>query len=70
MKADLRISIKDYHRNKKLKVLLFRPPFPSRGWLVRMNGESWPKRRGTVGLSRLLAAVRKALVKGLASGPS
>jgi hypothetical protein len=25
---------------------------------------------GTVGLSRLLAAVRKSLVKGLASGPS
>ena len=28
MKADLRISIKDYHRKKHLKILLFRPPFP------------------------------------------
>ena len=38
MKSDLRISIKDYHRKKNLKVLLFRPPFPSRGFLVRMKG--------------------------------
>jgi hypothetical protein len=30
MKADLRISIKDYHRNKSLKILLFRPPLRSR----------------------------------------
>jgi len=27
MKAELRISIKDYHRNKSLKILLIRPPF-------------------------------------------
>ena len=27
MKADLRISIKDYSRNKNLKVLLIRMPF-------------------------------------------
>ena len=38
MKADLRISIKDYHRNKNLRILLFRPPFPCRQFLVRMNG--------------------------------
>jgi hypothetical protein len=37
MKADLRISIKDYRRNKNLKVLLFRPPFPSRGFMVWMT---------------------------------
>jgi hypothetical protein len=30
MKADLRISIKDYRRKKNLKILLFRPPSP--GW--------------------------------------
>jgi hypothetical protein len=45
MKADLRISIRDYRRNKNLKVLLFRPPFPSRGLMVRMNrrevAEGW-----------------------------
>jgi len=27
MKADLRISIKDYHRNKNLKIQLSRVPF-------------------------------------------
>jgi hypothetical protein len=29
MKADLRISIKDYHRNKNLKIQLSRVPFLS-----------------------------------------
>jgi hypothetical protein len=38
MKPDLRISIKDHNRKKNLKVLLFRTPFPSRAFLVRMNG--------------------------------
>ena len=42
MKADLRISINDYHRKKSLKILLFRPPFPGRQFLVRMNGVPWP----------------------------
>jgi hypothetical protein len=70
VKADLRISIKDYHRGKSVKILLFRPPFPSRGFMVEMNGEPWPKRGGPVWLSRLMAAVRKSLVKGLANSPS
>jgi hypothetical protein len=72
MKADLRISIKDYHRNKNLKILLFRPPFQCRGFLVRMNPDASGQADGLggTGLSRLLAAVRKSLVKGLASGPS
>jgi len=43
MKADLRIPIKDYHRNKNLKTLLHRRFFPSRQLLVRMNGSTWPK---------------------------
>jgi hypothetical protein len=38
MKADLRISIKDYHRKRHLKILLCRPPFPCRQFLVPMNG--------------------------------
>jgi hypothetical protein len=42
MKADLRISIKAYHRKKNLKILLFRPPFPCRQFLVEMNGIPWP----------------------------
>jgi hypothetical protein len=59
--ADL--SIKDYHRNKSLKILLFRPPFACRGFVVRMNGAPWPKSGGPVCLTRLLAALRKALVR-------
>ena len=43
MKADLRISVKDYHRNKNLKILLHRTPFPSRQFMFRMNGSPWPK---------------------------
>jgi len=35
----LRISIKDYHRGKNLKVLLVRVPFSPRQYFVRMNGE-------------------------------
>jgi hypothetical protein len=39
MKVDLRISIKDYHRNKNLKIQLMRVPFSaSRQFWVRMNG--------------------------------
>jgi hypothetical protein len=33
MKAELRISIKDYRQNKKLKILLFRAPFATRQYL-------------------------------------
>jgi hypothetical protein len=67
MKADLRISIKDYRRNKTLKVLLFRPPFPSRGFLVRMNGQTWPGDGRPASVTRLLAALSKSLVKAGAS---
>ena len=66
MKADLRISIKDYHRNKKLKILLFRPPFPCRGYYVRVGGKPWPKNGGPVSLARLVAALRRALVRARA----
>jgi hypothetical protein len=39
MKADLRISIKDFHRNKNLKIQLVHVPFSaSRQFWVRMNG--------------------------------
>jgi hypothetical protein len=41
-KADLRISIKDYHRNKNLKIQLVRVPFAStRQFWVSMNGKPW-----------------------------
>jgi hypothetical protein len=67
MKADLRISIKDDRRNKRLKVLLFRTPWP-RQFFVRMNGERWPKGKGTASLSRVFAALRKGVVRGSAGG--
>jgi len=65
MKADLRISIKDDHKNKNLKILLFRPPFPSRQFMVWMNGQPWPRTRRRVSLTRVFTAVRKALVRDL-----
>ena len=62
IKADLRISVKDYRRNKNLKVQLVRLPFgPPRFW-ARMNGQP-------VSLSRLLSALRKALVKAQRDRP-
>jgi hypothetical protein len=68
MKADLRISIKDFQRNKNLKIQLARVPFAgSRQFWVRMNGEQWPKDGRPVSLTRLLTAVRKSLVKSAAS---
>ena len=67
-KADLRISIKDYRRNKNLKILLFRPPFPSRGYYVRMGGKVWPGDGGPVCLTRLVAALRRALVRARTGG--
>jgi hypothetical protein len=63
MKTELRISIKDYQRNKHLQVLLYRPPYPCRGFLVQMNGGWWPAGRGAVSVTRLLTALRKALVR-------
>jgi len=43
MKADLRISIKDYHRNKNLKILLQRAIFSHRQFYVRMNAHPGPR---------------------------
>jgi hypothetical protein len=63
MKSDLRISIKDYHRNKNLKILLFRAVFTQRQFHVRMNGAPWPKDGRPVSLTKLFASLRKALVK-------
>jgi hypothetical protein len=68
MKAALRISIKDYHRNKNLKILLFRPPFPCRQFLVRMNGAPWPASGGPVSLTRLVTALRKSLARAGRAG--
>ena len=63
MKAELLVSIKDYHRSKSLKILLFQPPLPCRQFLVRMDGTPWPASGSPVSLTRLLTALRKSLVK-------
>ena len=64
MKADLRISVKDYSRHKNLKIQLTRVPLTgSRQFWVRMNGQPWPKSGQPVSLTRLLTALRKSLVK-------
>jgi hypothetical protein len=64
MKADLRISVKDYRRDKNLKIQLVHVPFSSsRQFWVRMNGVPWPKDGRPVSLTRLLTALRKSLVK-------
>ncbi len=68
MKADLRISIKDYHRKKNLKILLFRPPFPCRQFPVRLNAAAWPTSGEPVSLTRLVAALRKSLVRAGRAG--
>jgi hypothetical protein len=66
MKADLRISVKDYSRDKTLKIQLARVPFAtSRQFWVRMNGQPWPKDGRPVSLTRLMTALRKSLVKAL-----
>jgi hypothetical protein len=61
----LRISIKDYRRDKNLKVLLVRVPFAPRQFWVQMNGQPWPKNHQPVSLSKLMAALRKAMVRSV-----
>ena len=64
MKAHLRISIKDYRRSKNLKVQLTQVPFAAtRQFWVRMNGQPWPTSGQPVSVTRLMTALRKALVR-------
>jgi hypothetical protein len=68
MKAHFRISVKDYSRNKNLKIQLVRVPFGhNRQFWVRMNGECWPKDGRPVSITRLLVALRKSLVNTVAN---
>ena len=55
--------MKDYSRNKNLKVLLFRTPFGARQFFVRMNGERWPRDGRPASSTKVFTALRKALVK-------
>ena len=65
MKADLRISVKDYRRKRNLKV----PLTAGRHFWVRMNGRPWPKVGQPVSLTRVLTVLRKALFKANATAP-
>ena len=66
MKADLRISVKDFRRNKNLKIQFVKAPFSaSRQFFVRMNGVPWPKDGRPVSITRVLTALRKSLVKSV-----
>ena len=70
MKADLRISIKDYRRGKNLKVVLLRVPFSrQQQFFVSMNNQPWPKNRRTVSLTYVMTTLRKALVKATMAPP-
>ena len=70
VKADLRISVRDCHRNKNLKVVLQRAPFGGRQFLVRMNGQPWPKPNRPVSLTRVFTALRKAGARAVTPPPS
>ncbi len=63
MKADLRISIKDFRRAKPLRILLAQTPFSTRQFFVRMNGRRWPADGRPGSLTRVLAGLRKALAR-------
>lgn len=65
MKTALRISVKDYRRNKNLKILLVAVPFAPRRFFVTMNGATWPKAGGPASLTRVFTALRKSLVKSV-----
>jgi hypothetical protein len=71
MKADVRISVKDYSRGKNLKVELVRLPF-GRQFLVRMNGAKWPADDRSVSLSKVFSSlrVRRWSVVDADSGPA
>jgi hypothetical protein len=60
MKADLRISIKDYRQKKKLKTLLVRTPFAARRQCVRIKGAPWPGDRRPAALTPLPAGGGRA----------
>jgi hypothetical protein len=66
MKADLRISVKDYSQGKAVKVLLSRVPFSPTQFWVRMNGQPWPKSGRPVSLTTVFTALRKAVVRASA----
>jgi hypothetical protein len=67
MKTGLRISIKDYSRNKTLPIRLARVPFSNRLFEVQIDRRRWPADGRPVSLTRVMTALRKALVKSVGS---
>jgi hypothetical protein len=66
MQTDLRISVKDFRRNKNLKIQLCRLPFAnSHQFWVKMNGAPWPTDGRPVPITRVLTALRKSIVKSI-----
>ena len=65
MKADLRISVKDFGRDKNLKLLRFRVLHAGRQFWVRRNGAPWPADGRPVSLSKLFAALHQAVVRAV-----
>ncbi len=66
MKADLRISVKDYRRGKTLKIQLAQVNYTKcPQFLVRMNGACWPTNGRPVSVTRVLTALRKAIVRSM-----
>ncbi|MBI4325321.1 MAG: hypothetical protein HY674_08670 [Chloroflexi bacterium] len=59
----MRISIKDNPRSRNRKIVLFRTPFATRQFSVKMNGQPWPKNGRPVSLTRLMTALRQTIVK-------
>lgn len=63
-KPDLRVSVKDYRRDKRLKMLRAEVPFASsRQFWLTMNGQRWPASGRPVSLTRVLTGLRQALVR-------
>ncbi len=69
MKADLRISVKDYRRGRNLKIELAELSLgSSRQFFVRMNRVRWPADGRPVSNTRVLTALRKSIVKACRAG--
>jgi hypothetical protein len=69
IKGELRIFIKDDHRKRKVRIVLFPPPVPCRQFLVRMNGTGWAATGEAVSLTRLATGLGESLVRAGGVGP-
>jgi hypothetical protein len=63
IKSDLRISVKDYRRNKNLKIPLQRATFTHRQFQVSMNDSPWKKDGRPVSPAKLFTSLGKPIVK-------